>query len=90
MIHAPHPDRIPDRSEPAAVVGWTHRELGENIELRVQSSRSLTALENGRIETARLCMTRNQALLLARYLLDATGQTVAPPRAGWWDRLRGR
>lgn len=87
---APHPDRTVDREEPRVVVGWTHRALGQGIELRIQSSRSRIALENGRIDTARLCMTENQALLLARYLLQATGQEIGTerPQRRWWRRAR--
>ena len=83
---APHPDRRVDREQSQVVIGWTHRDLAQGIELRVQSSRSRVALENGQIEVAHLCMTSNQALLLARYLLAATGQDVPAPDAkpcGW-------
>jgi hypothetical protein len=86
----PHPDRTIDREQPTVVVGWTHRDLARGIELRVQSSRSAIALENGQVETAHLCMTNNQALLLARYLLAVTGQELgggsSKPR--WWRRPR--
>ena len=49
----------------------------------------------GRIEAHHVLMTRNQALLMARYLLDTTGQTLVIPEKprGWraaWSRLRGR
>ncbi len=86
----PHPDRTVDREQPAVVVGWTHRDLPNGIELRVQSSRSSVALENGRIDVAHLCMTRNQAILLARYLLTATGTEPPGPARPWWRRWFGR
>lgn len=84
----PHPDRKVGRSEPTVVVGWTHLDLVSGIELRLQSSRSQVALESGQVETARLCMTRNQAMLLARYLLDATGQDLPEKRRRLWSRQR--
>lgn len=87
----PHPDRKVGQEELTVVVGWTHRDFLSGIELKLQSSRSQVALENGQVETARLCMTRNQALLLARYLLDATGQDLPEKRrASLWPWRRGR
>ena len=77
------------------LVGWSHSPCGEGINLRVQSAVSRAALSDGRIDAHHLLMTRNQVLLLARYLLDATGQTLdgeeRPHR--WraaWSRVRGR
>jgi hypothetical protein len=75
-----HPDRIVDKHDPRVLVGWTHRDTPSGIDLRLQSTRSRIALENGQVESSHLLMTRNQALLLARYLLDVTGQTL--PDAG--------
>lgn len=84
----PQPDLEPQDDAPTVVVGWTHGSLPNGIELRVQSARSQQALNNGEIEGVRLCMTRNQALLLARYLLDATGQELpVKRRASAWQRL---
>lgn len=85
----PHPDRKVVLEEPTVLVGWTHRDLLTGIELRLQSSRSQIALENGALDAVRLCMTRNQALLLARYLLEATGQELPEkPRRRLWPRRR--
>jgi hypothetical protein len=93
------------RSEPHAeqaaaerfgvLVGWTHSPCGEGINLRVQSAESRAALSAGRVDVGHLLMTRNQALLLARYLLDATGQALdaADRPHRWrtaWSRVRGR
>ena len=43
----------------------------------------------------RIALARNQALLMARYLLETTGQTLDMPEKphGWraaWSRVRGR
>ena len=77
------------------LVGWSHSPCGSGINLRVQSAQSQDALRAGRIDAHHLLMTRNQALLVARYLLDSTGQTLDIPEKaqGWratWSRMRGR
>lgn len=79
-----HPDRLVDKHDPRVLVGWTHRETPTGIDLRIQCARSRIALENGQVESNHLLMTRNQALLLAKYLLDSTGQTLDPPRRSSW------
>ncbi|WP_052130107.1 hypothetical protein [Sphingomonas sp. 35-24ZXX] len=61
---------------PIALIGWTHRELPNGIDLRIECARSRIALENDVIEHRDIVMTRNQALLLARYLLKVTGQSL--------------
>jgi hypothetical protein len=71
-----HPGHVSSQHDTTVLVGWTHAELGGNVELRMQSARSRFALENNDYETHGVMMTRNQALLLAKYLLDATGQTL--------------
>ncbi len=60
----------------AVVVGWTHHGLGSSIDLRLQSTTSQRALDDNQIDSHHFLMTHNQALLLAKYLLDATGQTL--------------
>ena len=77
------------------LVGWSHSPCGSGINLRVQSTQSQDALREGRIDAHHLLMTRNQALLMARYLLETTGQTLDIPEKphGWratWSKLRGR
>ena len=77
------------------LVGWSHSPCGEGINLRVQSAQTQIDLREGRIDAHHLLMTRNQALLMARYLLETTGQTLDIPEKphGWraaWSKLRGR
>ena len=86
-------ESAPDRF--GVLVGWSHTPCGDGINVKVQSAVSRAALSDGRIDSHHLLMTRNQALLLARYLLDATGQTLDPAERGhgWrtaWSRVRGR
>ncbi|CAN5255471.1 hypothetical protein BH10PSE12_BH10PSE12_05230 [soil metagenome] len=73
---SPYSDGIRDDYRMRALVGWTHATLPHGIDLRVQCAVSSAALENQEIEVQHLLMTRNQALLLAKYLLDITGQTL--------------
>jgi hypothetical protein len=84
----------PEIPEPAehrgVVVGWTHHDLGSSIDLRIQSTVSRAALDENRVDSHHFLMTHNQALLLAKFLLDATGQSL--PQKGklpLWRRLTG-
>jgi hypothetical protein len=84
-----HPDRSVDRHDPEVVVGWTHRRMPTGVDLKLQAARSRIALENERVDSFHFLMTDNQALLLAKYLLDATGQSFpAPPRKSTWVSLK--
>ncbi|MEP7350631.1 MAG: hypothetical protein ABI668_11880 [Sphingorhabdus sp.] len=70
------------------VVGWTHHDLGSSIDLRIQSAQSKLALNNDEIDSHHFLMTHNQALLLAKYLLDATGQILpAKQKPALWRRI---
>lgn len=83
-----NPQKI-DAETPRALVGWTHLDMPNGIDLRMECARSRFALENDMIEQRDIVMTRNQALLLARYLLKVTGQTLAEEaRATMWSRLK--
>jgi hypothetical protein len=73
------------------VVGWTHNDLGASIDLRIQSTTSKQALNEHRVDSHHFLMTRNQALLLAKFLLDATGQTLPPKvEVPAWRRILKR
>jgi hypothetical protein len=72
------------------VVGWMHNNLGTSIDLRIQSAVSQAALDEKRVDSHHFLMTYNQALLLAKYLLDATGQTLPPKgKLPLWRKLTG-
>jgi hypothetical protein len=80
-------------SEPAdhrgVVVGWTHNDLGASIDLRIQSAVSQQALDQNQVDSHHFLMTHSQALMLAKYLLDATGQSLPQKRKrSLWRRLR--
>ena len=92
-IELPAPAQNPETY--GVLIGWSHSPCGSGINLRVQSAQSQDALREGRIDAHHLLMTRNQALLMARYLLETTGQTLDIPEKphGWratWSKLRGR
>jgi len=75
------------------LVGWSHAPISRGIQLRVQSATG-DGLRRPDIAARSYLMTRNQALILAKYLLDATGQTLPlPPREGrirrFWRRVTG-
>lgn len=84
----------PRRVGPQAVVGWVHHDLPHGIELRVQTASSAFALDNAEVATTRLVLSRNQALLLASYLLNVTGHSPAdvPDQSGsrWTSWLKRR
>lgn len=70
------------------VVGCTHNDLGTSIDLRFQSTSSKQALNEGRVDSHHFLMTHNQALLLAKYLLETTGQSLPKrTRPSFWRRL---
>lgn len=71
------------------VIGWEHRAFAGNIDLTVQSTNK-SRPSPGEVDKHHLLMTRNQALLLAHYLLRLTGnQPPAPQRRGLFARLFG-
>ena len=73
------------------VVGWTHQDFGSSIDLRIQSTISQDALDHKQIDSHHFLMTYNQALLLAKFLLDSTKQTVPERRPlPIWRQLAAR
>ncbi len=67
------------------LVGWSHAPFTRGIQLKIQST-----VGDGRgaagLAARNYLMTRNQALILAKYLLDATGQQL--PGAPHEGRVR--
>lgn len=57
------------------IVGWSHAPFSRGLQLKLQSRRA-EGDAAGEVEDHRFLMTRNQALILARYLLEASGQTL--------------
>ena len=63
------------------LVGWSHARTSHGIRLKVQSACARRQKPHD-IATHNYLMTRNQALILAKYLLDVTGQSLPPRPAG--------
>jgi hypothetical protein len=89
---AKRPIKQAENPEPAehrgVVVGWTHHDLGSSIDLRIQSAVSQQALDQSQVDSHHFLMTHNQALLLAKFLLDTTGQSLPLKRKRpLWRRL---
>ncbi len=72
------------------LVGWTHTPFNQGIQLKVQSTTGSQRSPRP-VDARNYLMTRNQALILAKYLLDVTGQTLPEaPREGRIKRLLRR
>ncbi len=70
------------------LVGWSHNEFNGRLDLRMQCARSHTDSRPSDIESHHFMMTRNQALVLANYLLAVTGQKAPQrKRKGLLERL---
>lgn len=83
-------DEAKDYEQTGVVIGWTHLNMGSSIGLQIQSTVSQAALAEKRIENHRFLMTRNQAMLLAKYLLESTGQSLpAKTQPTVWRKLIG-
>ena len=57
------------------LVGWSHAPFSRGIQLKLQGKR-VEGPQAGVVDSQRLLMTHNQALILAKYLLDSTGQSL--------------
>jgi len=73
------PNQASDSLAFRVIVGWNHAPFSRGLQLKLQSRRA-EGDAAGVVEDHRFLMTRNQALILARYLLEASGQTL-PERA---------
>lgn len=76
------------------LVGWSHTPFHRGIQLKVQSTAPGTRADSrakADIAARNYLMTRNQALILAKYLLDVTGQSLPEtPREGAVKRFLRR
>jgi hypothetical protein len=89
MATAPDP-RSGAEDDFGVLVGWSHAPFSRGIQLKVQST-SGDKHDRRPIDARNYLMTRNQALILAKYLLDVTGQTLpSAPREGRVKRLLRR
>ena len=73
------------------LAGWTHREINDRLDLRLQTIRSTRRAGQGEPDMHHIVMTRSQAAVLANYLFQISGAT--PPkrrRRGIFGRLLER
>ena len=68
-----------DRETYGVLVGWSHAEFSDKLDLRLQTAQSSGRLAHGEIDNLHVVMTPQQATQLANYLFTVTHQT--PPRA---------
>jgi len=71
------------------LVGWEHRIAGERLDLKLQTVQSSRQLAGSALDNRHIIMTRNQALLLANYLLEVSGKSPPAPRRGRLTRWFG-
>ena len=69
-----------------ALVGWTHQELGDRLMLKIETVQSMQAAESHRPDILRVMLTKNQASILGRYLVNQSGLPQAD-RPGLLRRL---
>lgn len=79
MATIPGPQQGTPPEDFGVLLGWTHARTSRGIQLKVQSTSS-EAEDPRDIAARNYLMTKNQALILAKYLLDVTGQSL-PERA---------
>lgn len=73
-----------------ALVGWGHFDTGDRILLRIESIHSQDQIRNKEPDTFRVLMTKQQAVVLGSYLIEASGQRHVPTvRRRWFRRLFG-
>lgn len=89
MATAESPGKGVPQELSGVVIGWKHQDISRNIQLTVQSTVAARPTPDA-VDTHHLLMTRNQAMLLAQYLIRLTGQQPpVPTKRGWLKRLFG-
>ena len=66
-----------DHDTYGVLVGWTHAEFADKLDLKLQTTRTAGRLAHDDIENLHVVMTPIQATQLANYLFTITAQT--PP-----------
>ena len=83
-------DRDPtDRNDYGILVGWTHSGFADKINLKLQTVQSTRQLKSEELDNHHIVMTASQAVLLANYLFQITGQTPPRKKPGRIARLCG-
>lgn len=78
------------RKDHGALVGWTSTRAGDRLALRLQSVTKPPPHNAGDVESQTYLMDRNQAVQLANYLFEISGQSKPSRRGrGWLTRMFG-
>lgn len=78
------------KKEYGALVGWTSSRAGDRLTLRLQSVTKPPPHNPEDVGSQIYLMDRNQAVQLANYLYEMTGQTrPSRRRRGWLARMFG-
>ncbi|MCE2842298.1 MAG: hypothetical protein ACK44O_14785 [Novosphingobium sp.] len=77
-----------DRHDYGILVGWSHATFTDKIDLKLQTVQSSRQLKSEDLDTQHIVMTASQALLLANYLFQITGQAPVK-KPGILTRLLG-
>lgn len=64
------------------LVGWGHHVMGKQLDLKLQCVRSTRRLKQNEIDDHHIVMTRDQAAVLANYLLKVAGHSPPSPPKG--------
>jgi hypothetical protein len=78
-----------DHDTYGVLVGWTHAEFADKLDLKLQTTQSAGRLAQREIENLHVVMTPQQATQLAHYLFTVTGQTAPRRRPGLLARWFG-
>ncbi len=79
-----------DRPEDSfsVLVGWTHREAGDRLDLNLQAIQLSRRDEGAEPDSHHFLLTRSQAAVLANYLLRISRMAPPPrPARGFFGRL---
>jgi hypothetical protein len=82
-------DQPLDRDDFGVLVGWTHSEFADKLDLKLQCVQSTRQLRHAEVDNHHIVMTPNQAVLLANYLFEVTGNRRPVPRKGRLARFFG-
>lgn len=78
-----------DRDTYGVLVGWKHSEMGERLDLQLQTKNAAGHLARGEVETFHIVLTRQQAAVLAHYLTQVSGSAPPTRRRGLLARWFG-
>lgn len=79
-----------ERDRYGVLVGWKHTSISDRLILQLQTMQAAGQAPKGSIDTNHVVMTRQQATVLANYLLKVAGASPPPRRRSRLERWFGR